>query len=420
MLGTKIRNDVQLANPVDVLLKEFAIRIQLSPTDYNKAVRRYHTVSEWIGRDDSPLNGRVDLCYAHGSMAIGSTIASKLRTDEFDIDIALQLDLPVNMAPGTILDIVFTAIRGNPGSRYYDMAIRRTRCVTVNYSDDMHLDVTPMIRRWGTPDRESWIFHHHESASSDSGKRLVANPYGFAMWFKNKIPDDPDFAEAYQKRTIEYMEIVLAAKADSEPVPPPDSIFRKSKAVIALQLLKRWRNVQYDSRPTRRPPSIMISKLVADAANQTNGLGEELLFQARSMLSEFDRWRRCGRLIRVVNPFCPADVLTDRWPGSWTDQNVFVEDLYTLVGKLERLVSGCPLDEMQQIMVELFGETPTLEALRSFNKRQGSEIESGRSQHLAGTGRLVVAPIAVGTSVSGSPGVRRTPRHTFFGSNPHK
>ena len=74
-----------LATPVDVLLADIAIRIQLSRTDYAKAVQRYEAVSHWIERPNSPLCDRVQTLYPQGSMATGSTIASKLRTDEFDI-----------------------------------------------------------------------------------------------------------------------------------------------------------------------------------------------------------------------------------------------------------------------------------------------------------------------------------------------
>ena len=48
--------------PLDLLLADVAIRLQLSATDYKKAVDRYEAVSTWIERDESPLSdcvGRV-------------------------------------------------------------------------------------------------------------------------------------------------------------------------------------------------------------------------------------------------------------------------------------------------------------------------------------------------------------------------
>ena len=132
-------------NPLDRLLADIAIRIQLSRTDYDKAIRRYESISDWIERDASLLRGSVELFYPQGSMAIGATIAAR-GTDEFDIDVVVQLLLAGNVSPETPLNMLHAAIRGDEGSRYYQMTKRRTRCVTVEYHDGMHIDFTPAIR----------------------------------------------------------------------------------------------------------------------------------------------------------------------------------------------------------------------------------------------------------------------------------
>jgi hypothetical protein len=405
-----------LDTPVDVLLADIAIRIQLSRTDYGKAVQRYQAVSDWIERPNSPLCDRVQILYPQGSMATGSTIASRLRTDEFDIDIAAQLDLPPAIAPRTALDLLYEAVRGEPESRYHRMAKRRTRCVTVDYSDDMHLDVTPMLRLRGTPERESHLYHHRPETPQEPGYRCVANPYGFAQWFRAKTPPELDFAAAYATRSLDHERAVLMARADSEPVPDQTPPFQKSRAVVVLQLLKRWRNVQYDRRPGRRPPSIMIAKLIADNANATHSLSEELLHQAKRMLAEFQRSHDARQPIHVTNPVCPEDVLTDRWPGTLATQGVFVEDLQNLVAKVGGLIAGRSLDDMKRIMVELFGETPTADAFRAFNQRTGNDIRLGRSRHVAAVGGIATPGIVAGGSrpvVSDRP----TPRHTFYGND---
>ena len=404
----------QLTETTDILLADVAIRVQLSRTDYNKAVDRYQTINDWLERDGSPLKDLIQLFYPQGSMAIGATIASKLKTDEFDIDLVAQLGLPKDVLPHEPLDLLFKAIRGEPGSRYYRMTKRRTRCVTVDYSDDMHIDVTPVIRRWGTPERESWLFHDRAEAPQEPSYSLIANPYGFAEWFKANTPPDQDFADIFEKRAAEYEQLMFKA-ADSDPVPPQEPPFQKSKAVIVLQLLKRWRNVQYDARSGRRPPSILIAKLVADAANHTDRLSEELLLQARHMLSEFRRWHDAGCLIHVANPVCEQDVLTDRWPESLQDQAIFIRDLENLVVQVERLVSGCDLEAMKAIMVDLFGEVPTTDAFRAFNERLGNQVQLGQSQHRPDTGSLVLPTTATGTGVAIPSGAVSTPKHTFLG-----
>ena len=406
----------QLTETPDILLADVAIRVQLSRTDYNKAVDRYQTINDWIERDGSPLKDRVQLFYTQGSLAIGATIASKLKTDEFDLDLVAQLSLPEYVSPHEPLDLLFKAIRGEPGSRYYRMTKRRTRCVTVDYSDNMHIDVTPVIRRLDAPERESWLFHDRPEAPQEPSYRLIANPYGFAEWFKANTPPDQDFANIFEKRLAEYEQLMLVEAAESEPVPPQEPPFRKSKAVVVLQLLKRWRNVQYDARPGRRPPSILIAKLVADAANHTDRLSEELLLQARHTLHEFQCFHNAGCRIHVTNPVCEQDILTDRWPESLQDQALFIDDLKNLVTKIERLVSGCDLGEMKTIMVELFGEAPTIDAFRAFNESMGGSVQLGQSQHRPDTGSLVLpTTTATGTGVVIPSGAESTPKHTFLG-----
>lgn len=404
-----------LTSPVDMLLADVAIRIQLSRTDYDKAVQRYRTINDWIERAGSPLRDRVEIFYPQGSMATGSTIASRLRTDEFDIDVVAQLDLPLSIMPEKALDLLYTVIRGEPGSRYYRMAKRRTRCVTVDYSDEMHLDVTPMLRRAGTPERESDLFHHRPEAPREPGRRCIANPHGFAEWFKATTPLDADFAMAYENRSRDFERMTVAATADSEPVPAQTPLFRKSRAVIVLQLLKRWRNVQYELRSGRRPPSILLGKLVADGANSTPSLSQELLHQARSILAEFERWAHAGRLIQVANPACPQDLLTDRWPDSLQSQQVFLDDLRELVSKVESLAGELALPDLKKVMTGLFGEAPTADVFRAFNQRHGDGVRLGQSVHYTGTGGIAVPAVAATGSVMVPPGTRQTRRHTFYG-----
>jgi len=81
----------EIANysPLDVMLADIAVRIQLSPTDYQRAVEHYHAINEWIDREDSPLHGLVEEFYAQGGFAIGATVARHATDDEFDIDAVL-------------------------------------------------------------------------------------------------------------------------------------------------------------------------------------------------------------------------------------------------------------------------------------------------------------------------------------------
>jgi hypothetical protein len=133
----RLLQEIANFSPLDVMLAEIAVRIQLTPTDYQKAIEHYNAINEWIDRQDSPLHGRVQLFYPQGGFMIGATTARHASDADFDLDVMAQIDWPTSVDPETALSTLDSAIRGVPGSRYHDKAERKTRCSTVHY-DGMH------------------------------------------------------------------------------------------------------------------------------------------------------------------------------------------------------------------------------------------------------------------------------------------
>lgn len=412
-----------LAEPLDALLADIAIRIQLSETNYNKAVARYQAIQDHIQREGSPLKDLVSLVHVQGSMAIGATISSKLENDEFDIDLIAILDLPADTEPHRMLDILEQAIAGEPGSRYHGKTTRCSRCIQVQYADGMHLDVTPMVRIAATPEKWGYIYHAPQCYATTQDARVVANPWGFARHFLQCTPKDYAFEAVFleRARAFDAKRLLVEAQADVEPVPAQEPIHAKSMAVIALQLLKRYRNVCYDQREGRCPPSVMLAKVVADHAGHASTLSGELLIQASQLRELLMLAQNRAETVEVRNPACEPDVFTDRWPGTLASQQLFISDLNTFIAKLQRLRGNVDLTEMQATLAALFGEKATIEAVKQLNERIGQKIVAGQSQHVPGTGRIVlptpaqVASVAAATVVPS--GARATPKHTYFGSD---
>lgn len=407
----------------DRLLADTAIRIQLSHTNRRKAIQRYGTMQEHIEREGSPLRDLVELFYPQGSMAIGATIASKLKNDEFDVDIIIQTKFDLDIKPQQILDLLYLSIKGEKGSRYYDMTSRNSRCVTVQYADGMHIDFTPSVLLPGQVPRVSNIFHHKPEDPPSEQRTIIANPYGFAQWFLDLTEPSASFAQLYESRAIEFENSLGLDKVESEDLPEDDARM-KSMAVVTLQLIKRWRNVQYDTREGRQPPSVMIAKLVADAAGNTATLSHELLHQARNLRDLVQQSHDVGRTITVMNPACPAeDCFTDRWPGDLKTQGIFLSDLNDLVTKAEALVYGdLDLPQMQAIMSDLFGENPTLDVFKRFNQDMGKTITSDSSYTNTKSGSIDIAAsglagAGVASQAQASESVQKAKSNTFFGGD---
>lgn len=402
---------------IDVMLADVAIRIQLSPTDYQLAVDHYHAINEWLERDDSPLKGHVSDFYPQGGFAIGATVARHSTDDEFDIDVMADIDYRRDVDPEDALATLHDAIRGERGSRYWLKTDRKTRCSTVNY-DGMHLDVTPTVRIAGAVAKTGLIFHS-KPEEPWAKKSLYANPHGFAQWFISRTPPDQDFGTFFERRSLDYdrERTILSKRADAAPVPEQCPAYQKSRAVIALQLIKRWRNLAYDKRhkDRRLPPSVLLAFYVACHANRTASLAEELSFQVESMLAVLRTAHEQGKKVFASNPMCEDDLLTDRWPADLSDQSVFIRELTDFAVKLRRLCGEIALPEMQKILEDLFGEKPARSAVKDHIQRFGQDVGSTGSRFMPG--KASIAAAVVGSAAAPS-SVRSAPSHKFFGDHP--
>src|SRR4051794_25845241 len=182
----------------------------------------------------------------------------------------------------------------------------------------------------------------------------IANPWGFADWFRSQTPS-----------ALAFDETVLR-KAATEPLPDQEGLNDKSLPLLALQLLKRWRNKLYDTRQSRMPPSVMLAYYVGDLRGNRATLLEELSAQASNLCGIFNALSEMGQLVHVANPRCQQDVLTDRWPADLTEQKVFTRDLKNLLAELAELRGAPTMTECQRILGKLFGERATATVIEEF------------------------------------------------------
>jgi hypothetical protein len=372
-----------LISYTDQLLAEIAVRVQLSPSRHRQATQRYQTVANWLERDESWLKDRVSQLYPQGSMAIGATILSRDSQDRYDIDIAAELLLPEEMSPKRVLDGLYETIKGTPGSQYYQMTRRRSRCVTIEYAE-MHMDITPVIRRPSTLERESWIFENRKE-TPQAEARLVANPYGLAEWYNQRThADDDPFANAFRVLAMSYDTM----QADVDPVPEHEQLENKSQPTIVLQLIKQWRNFQYEGKEDQGPPSVILSRIVAESSNPRLPLSKDLEFTAIRVADYIEAHGKSHQ--PITNPVCPEDVLSDRWKVDGPEARIFVQKLRKFSSEISRLNEGCDVSEAKGILAGLFGEYPTREAVNRYGERVGQAIRDNQASHKKVTAGLVV------------------------------
>ena len=307
---------------IDILLRDVAKRIQLPPSSYQTAVERYQTMDRHLNRESSAIKDMISRLYPQGSIAIGAVVSSKFDNDEFDVDAIVELHIAASSPPAAVLDLLHAAIAGEKGSRYHDMTRRQSRCVTVDY-DSMHIDFTPAVLMPSLLERTSTIFHANENDHFSKHYHKVANPWGFGEWFKTQTPLQVVFAED------------AALRKTAEPLPDFARINEKSLPLIALQMIKRWRNGRYTNRNGRRMPPFPAFAIPARAVGLPalvgldHGLHIRRPFQAAQIAIgiEVGVFLRAVRRDIYQNPLGHAYLAIGRTLRKWVPVRAMAEKL---------------------------------------------------------------------------------------------
>jgi hypothetical protein len=404
-------------DPIDRILAEIAFSIQLPPSLHSKAVQRYESVSKHLEASVS-FSGDIEYFYPQGSMAIDATISTRGTDDEYDIDVIAQLGGRFrNMAP---LDVLLTLEGALTGYRGLEIS-RQTRCVTLHYADNMHLDISPVVRDLGFPERQSRIMHAKGPRPSVDDAKVPTNAYAFVEWYKRKTPDETTVRDAFRRRWEDAAR--MKAESEVDEVPEQTHFGVKSMATLALQLVKRYRNIRYDDprRTGRMPPSVMLAYYAARTSRPGRKLADALLDMCNAIIADIAFASLRGRTLHVQNPEYDDDVFTDRWPEDVDQQNLYADDLRELVAGLEFLRSGkADLLTMPSWLRQIFGDRVVTSAVDRIAREDGAAIRNS-SQSYTRTGGLLVGAAAAAAptfAVAKSPSIIRPSNHTFFGDAP--
>lgn len=393
------------------MLAAVAIKIELPPSMHALLAERKAAIEKHLERDGSPLKGKIRLFYQQGSVAIGATIRAKFRFEGFDIDIIVELTTP-GMTPWQALELLYEAMRGEPGSRYYDMTERQTRCVTIHYADGMHLDLSPAELIYEFDPRRSYIHHSKPEEPRSRDRKVLTNSFGFAEEYNATCPVDLSFQQEYARRALRADQGLIAMQKDAEslPVPAHSSVVGgKSAVTVALQLLKRNRNIRWATRDGRMPASVMLSCLTLEVAGAGRTIGQNLRIIAQHILDRLLQAKSIGQLIHVENPRCPGDVFTDRWPENQAAQDAMIADMRLFLSQLAVLLDDMrSLPQRRDVLKSMFGESIGEAVMNELEQDYGEAIRTGK--HAFGvTGGIAMSPAIA----KAKPAVKPS---TFYGS----
>ena len=105
-----------------------------------------------------------------GSYAHKTIIRPVQENDEFDADILLYLGEVEGWKAADYVEKLYSCFRGS--HIYREKASRKTRCVTIDYANDFHVDVVPYLERHS----EKYVTNRHEDRFE------LTNPEGYNAW----------------------------------------------------------------------------------------------------------------------------------------------------------------------------------------------------------------------------------------------
>lgn len=367
---------------LDDLLHRICIKLQISKSQYESAETHYKAVANWLEKGNNLLSGADVDIYPQGSLRLGTTVRP-LASQEYDLDLVCEIDLDwCRTDPLKVLGAVEKRLRENKS--YAKMIERKNRCIRLTYAQQFHMDILPAcpadpLEEDGNlkvPDRraQSW---------KDS------NPKGYAEWF--------------EERSIPLGSLVV--KAEVEPLPDQESVEQKPPLKRVVQLIKRHRDIYFESKPDLAPISVVLTTLAGMNYGGEASVNESMLHVLQGILGSIRSAR--GRL-KVLNPTNPAEDLSERWDSVGTLYPAFVDFIDTFHSRWRKINELRGL-ELADRLKQMFGEAVTTEAI----EEQVKAIEKARQ---AGMLRITTGSSGVGV-LTGAKGSHALPvkDNTFYG-----
>lgn len=258
------------------LLNDIVKAIDISDDLFDKAEDEYTKLGDWI--DAETPNYKISI-YPQGSFALGTVIKPISDNDDYDLDVVCEFTEQYGLNPKQLkVDVVKPLlVKYNRTSKEIE---EKRRCWHVEYVHlpNFHMDIIPAINKSKYID----ITEHNED--DNSYDYIGSNPKGYIDWFNSRKQERR--AALLEKFTRENREIILC-QADVEKI---KEYKLKTPLQKAIQLLKRHRDIMYETDETRvKPISIIITTIAANLYNNEDNLVDTLnsiLLNAKSYIEQ--------------------------------------------------------------------------------------------------------------------------------------
>lgn len=370
------------------LLSEVVKTLDVPPELLREAIERYDDLGSSLAGWADDRGGAAWTIYPQGSILIGTTVRPARPSGEYDVDLVCVHGVERD----SVTKDELKKLVGDALQEYVDTLEGQKpvlsdgkRCWTLVYPGQFHMDVLPAVPRTSRSDTGIWITDRH------LWNWLESDPKAYADWFWKKSRQFDDARAVLAKRAASTVEEIR-----------PELV--RTPLQRAVQVIKQHRNVHFERFPELRPPSIVLTTLVAQTYDGTSSVYEAVRKAAETMHA-FVRLSDSGP--SVPNPVCDED-FAERWRsvkgaveafGVW--QRKLREDVREYAESRGNMV------RLGHSLKRSLGDRPVDQA---FSSRAGSTLARRQRNELS------MAPSGLLVAGSGMPSARPIPDHNFFGA----
>jgi hypothetical protein len=418
----------------DQILQHVAESLDITPSDYQRAVNSYTAVGNWLKEGFSqnayPGSQSEPEIYPQGSINLG-TVVRPFRNGkeaEFDVDLVCQVQTPDTLiVPKTLKHQVGDRLKAN-GIYQDKLDDEGKRCWTLTYAasggDPFHIDVLPCVPSLANFSAfyKGGIRITNRHKPTDTYEWRPSNPKGYAEWFRSKNTTFSHFAKQQRTSLFEASKAAgpgMRLFAAVEEI--PDQLIR-TPLQRAIQLLKRHRDIRFDKTPEIKPISIIITTVAAalyqgetdvytslinivERLSLHKDLVENQNFAINARVAALKLITRTGDgKWWIPNPADPRENFADKWhEDNHARARAFFKWAQQVAEDVRNIPIGKGFPAVSAYMNPLFGERVTTAGIKRLGESFRASRESGTLKMQAGSGIL---------GTVGGLGVRA---HTFYG-----
>lgn len=343
---------------IDKMLRKIGKEIEISKTEHEKAVKSYNAVGTFIDNNIPQYDIKV---VPQGSFRLGTVIKPITDEDEYDIDLVAIIDHKF-LSAKELKNIVGDALKSS--DRYSEKLVEGKRCWTIEYSESSkyHMDILPTMMSDTYLTNKELTMTHKEDEKSDYEFRQT-NPEAYYDWFVERMEEE-------RKRLKE--EYAIRNKLEIVDVPEYEI---KTTLQVAIQILKRYRDIKFKETPDIKPISIILTTLMAKVYTGKESVYELIEKFSKEYMMHIEKDENGNIIIR--NPVNENENFADKWPKYPERRKAFFKFMTELEEDLvtNRILLEGNIREQADFYKKLFGENMVNRAYENIANETRSERE---------------------------------------------